>query len=605
MRQISSAESTPVDSSNCDAFPLEHIFQTTSMVVPTQASIQTGPVGSCCTFSEALVDALAGMGITDAFSVFGGAIAPFCEALSRSRIRLTHCRHEAGAAFAAIEASLAYDRPVLVVSTAGPGVTNLVTGMTAARWEGAKVLFVSGCTPPALRGRWAFQESSNQGLPLGGLYSPGQVFHHAQIVEDSRELPTVMAKLACGWSRPHGFVAHLGLPISLQVAEAERVEPHALTSIIPSRCDAQTVQDCIRLLSDGSFVIWAGFGARHSARALRELAERADTKVICSPRAKGIIPEDDPRCLGVTGLGGYGPIEAHFERMRPRRILVLGSRLGEMTSFWKPGLVPECGFIHVDLEPSVFGAAFPNVPTLGVQAEIGAFLQQTLDSWPEQRSTITTCRVLDPAAPPRITYRERGPVRPSVLMQAIQQEIVERTNSIVLAESGNSFSLGSHHLRFSEPGRYRVSTGFGSMGHAAAGVIGAAIGSGTKAVAIVGDGAMLMLNEINTAATYGVATLWIVLNNAGYGMISQGMRSLGWVPFQTDFIRADFVSIARAMGADGVRVDSESELNAALKAGIEAAGPFVVDVSIDPNELAPSLARNQSLNRQGLKNQSR
>jgi acetolactate synthase-1/2/3 large subunit len=141
------------------------------------------------------------------------------------------------------------------------------------------------------------------------------------------------------------------------------------------------------------------------------------------------------------------------------------------------------------------------------------------------------------------------------------------------------------------------------MGHAAAGVVGASIGSRSKALAIVGDGAMLMLNEISTAASYGIGAIWIVLNNASYGMISQGMRSLGWTPFETDFTRADFVSIARAVGADGVRVERESELNSALRTGLSVKGPFVIDVLIDPNELAPSAARNRSLGRQGLKTQ--
>lgn len=600
MRQIRSAENTSSAAHTREDTALERIFPKTSMVVPTAVTTK----GLVSTFSEALVQALFDMGIRDAFAVFGGVIAPFCEALSRSSIRLTHYRHEAGAAFAAIEASLASDRPVLVVATAGPGVTNLVTGMAAARWEGAKVLFVSGCTPPELRGRWAFQESSSNGVLLDGLYSSGHLFHHAQIIEDVRELPTAMAKLRAGWARPNGYVAHLGLPLSLQVADTTPVEAHATSSVIPSGCDLRTVQECIRQLQDGPFVIWVGFGARHAAQALRDFAQRADAKVICSPRAKGIISEDDPRLLGVTGLGGYGPIEEYFAHTPPQRILVLGSRLGEMTSFWQSGWIPEGGLIHVDLEPSVFGAAFPNVPTLGIQSEISAFLEQALEAWPE-RSTVTTSHAQQRDMPSLIAMREHGPVRPSFLMQAIQREIVEQTSAIVLAESGNAFSLGSHHLRFREPRRYRVSTGFGSMGHAAAGVVGATMNSTNKAVAIVGDGAMLMLNEINTAATYGIPALWIVLNNAGYGMIAQGMRSLGWVPFETDFARADFVAIARAMGATGIRVDTEPEVTAALRIGIQASGPFVIDVAIDANEMAPSKGRNRSLSKQGLETPKR
>src|SRR6185436_12930611 len=108
----------------------------------------------------------------------------------------------------------------------------------------------------------------------------------------------------------------------------------------------------------------------------------------------------------------------------------------------------------------------------------------------------------------------------------------------------------------------------------------------------------LMLNELNTAANYSLGCVWIVLNDARYGMIEQGMESVGWTPFETDFPRADFVAIARAMGADGIRVEREEDVAAALQAGLASLGPFVIDVIIDPTEIAPAGQRNQSLTKQ-------
>jgi acetolactate synthase-1/2/3 large subunit len=146
-----------------------------------------------------------------------------------------------------------------------------------------------------------------------------------------------------------------------------------------------------------------------------------------------------------------------------------------------------------------------------------------------------------------------------------------------------------------------VSTSFGSMGQAAAGVLGAALGGKNKAVAIVGDGAMMRNNEVSTAANYGIGAVWVVLNDARYGMVEEGMRSVGWEPFETDFPRVDFVAVARAMGGDGIRVEREEDLAAALRAGMSSLGPFVIDVLVDPKELAPSGKRNQSLKAQGLR----
>jgi acetolactate synthase-1/2/3 large subunit len=545
--------------------------------------------------------------VEHAFGLFGGGIAPFCEAVSRSSIRLFHCRHESSAAFAAIESSLASGRPAVVIATTGPGVTNLYTGMAAARAEGAKVLFVSGATPAAQRGRGAFQETGGAFSALGPLFVSGNLFHHAGVIEAAAELDSVLSRLTCGFARPNGFIAHLGLPLAVQTATREASQSR-ITITLPPVCDPATIAQCAALLAAEDFVIWAGFGAQRSAPLVRELARVSGARVMSTPRGKGVMPEHDPLYLGVTGLGGHAEVTDYLQLARPARALVLGSRLGEMSSFWSPELVPAAGLIHVDLNPEAFGAAYPEVATLAVQAEIGSFLRDLLRAWPAPRrisSVSAASAALALPAPsvvraPTRTARTHGPVRPSFLMQEIQREIVEQSQAIVMTEAGNSFLLGSHYLRFSEPSRYRVSTGFGSMGHATGGVIGAALAKGNKAFALVGDGSMLMQNEINTAANYGLGAVWIVLNDARYGMIDQGMQSVGWTPFETEFPRADFAAIARAMGAGGVRVECESDVAAALRLGLVAEVPFVIDVLVDPTEIAPSGQRNASLVKQGL-----
>jgi acetolactate synthase-1/2/3 large subunit len=541
---------------------------------------------------------LAGLGVEHAFGVFGGGIAPFCEAVSRSPIKLIHCRHEAGAAFAAIESSLSSGKPSVVVATTGPGVTNLLTGMVAARAEGAKVIFVSGTTNAAQRGRCAFQETTASGSGFSGLFSSGPLFHHAQIVEDPAELEGLCTRLASGVTRPNGFVAHVGLPISVQTASTTPLRPR-LTSLPAGGADALTVARCVELLKQEPFVIWAGFGARDAAPELRRFAELTSARVMCSPRGKGVLPEDHPLYLGVTGLGGHPRPEEYVRAARPARALVLGTRLGEMTSFWSEGLIPREGFIHVDVDRDVFGAAYPNAPTLGVQAEIRALLSALLEAWPKAGDHPPPRSSRPRAVPPApVEARVGGRVRSSYLMAALQRTVVEASDAVVLTEAGNSFMLGSSHLRFDRAGRYRVSTAFGSMGHAAAGVLGAALARG-KAVALVGDGALLMLNEMSTAAQYAIPAVWVVLNDARYGMIARGLESLGFKPFETDFPEADFVAIARGMGVPGITVEHEDELEAALEAALDAEGPFVVDVMIDRSEAPVKNRRNDSLISQG------
>jgi acetolactate synthase-1/2/3 large subunit len=181
-------------------------------------------------------------------------------------------------------------------------------------------------------------------------------------------------------------------------------------------------------------------------------------------------------------------------------------------------------------------------------------------------------------------------------MSAIQRTVVDGSDAVVLAESGNSFTWATNYLRFAQPGRYRVSTNVGSMGHAATGVLGAALGRGGKAVAIVGDGAMLMNMEVNTAAKQGLPAVWIVLNDGRYNMCYQGMAALDMAGCaDATFPPTDFAMLARAMGAEGLRVESEDELEAGLARALAAPGPFILDVLIDADQVAPTNGRNEGL----------
>ena len=361
------------------------------------------------------------------------------------------------------------------------------------------------------------------------------------------------------------------------------------------------VADCAEQLKAGSFAIWAGFGATAAAPLVRELAERSGAMVFCSPRAKGILPEDHPQYLGVTGLGGHDAVTSYMVQRQPHWVLVLGTRLGEATSFWDQDMVPRGGFFHVDVDADVPGTSYPEAHTFGIQADVGLFLEALLEHFPagEARPIPRASAPPDWDDPMPIRLAGRGPVRPQLLMQAIQRHVVDRSEALVLSECGNSFAWCNHHLRFPAPRRYRVSTLFGSMGHAATGVVGAALATGRKAVAVVGDGSMLMNSEISTAAQYSAPAVWIVLNDSGYGMCRDGQRALGLTDRNVAFPTVDFVALARSLGAAGTRVDDEDELDAAMEEAMQAEGPFVVDVRIDSDETSPLLRRFESLIQQG------
>ena len=547
--------------------------------------------------STALVEALVGLGVKHAFGVMGGAIAPLFHAVAHSELATYHFRHEAGAAFAAVETSLATRCPVLVFTTAGPGLTNAITGMLAARWEGAHVIFVSAATSAANRGRVATQETSPATIASHGLYLSGGALHYATTIEHPAQLAPALAQLATGLARPNGFVAHLSLPIDLQRASCPRIVPLVRDGLVPT-CNPELVAAHAARFTAEPPVLWLGYGARHAAPLVRRLADRLGARVMCSPRAKGVFPEDHPRFLGVTGLGGHTRVDELLVAHRPATTLVLGTRMGESTSFWAPELAPREAFVHVDVDPAAFGAAYPEVRTEAVLCEIGLYVTALLEALGPAPSLTTAT-----TAPPqrsRMQVRRDGAVRPQLVLEELQRQAVDEGDAWIMAESGNSFCWTTHLLRFREPGRYRVSTGFGSMGHATTGVVGAALARRGKAIAVVGDGAMMMMNEVHSAVQYGASALWIILNDACYLMCAQGMRVMGWEPFSCDLPRVDFVALARAIGADGERVTTEGEMAPALDRALRARGPWVLDVTTDPAEAPPSGRRNKSLMQQGF-----
>jgi len=547
--------------------------------------------------SDALVRLLAEAGTSHAFGLIGGAIAPFARALQNGPIEIVHCRHEAGAAFAALEGYFTTGRPGLVFTTTGPGLTNALTGLAAARWEGGKVVLVSAASPIQNRGRWAFQETSH--LDVTGAFPSSGLFHYSALLDDVTAFPVVANRLIRGLRRPGPFVAHLQIPLSLQPTPLP-LSP-ALRAAGGNRivADSGVIDRIARTLSGSSFVIWAGFGAREGSAALTAFAEKTGAPVMCSPRGKGVFPEDHPLYLGVTGLGGHAAVDEYMTEHRPDYVLVLGTRLGEMTSSWDHNMLPREAFIHVDIDPDVFGAAYPDVTTVGVQSDVGEFLTELLRrGGAELRSSAKPPKKNPfPKAP---EARAEGPVRPQVLLGAMQRHMLEEGQPVtVMSEAGNAFAWATHWLRFSGSSKYRVSMGFGSMGHAVGAALGIAVVGKQKGVALLGDGAMLMNNEVSTAVQHGAPAVWVVLNDSRYGMIHQGMQSIRYEPFATAIPEADFAKMADAMGAKGIRVVSELELPAALETAMREPGPVVVDVVIDGDEPAPARKRNQSLLGQG------
>ncbi|HYX38081.1 MAG TPA: thiamine pyrophosphate-binding protein [Oligoflexus sp.] len=240
------------------------------------------------TVAEALPKILYAMGINQAFGVSGGALASLWGTLSNSPIHVIHCRHEAGATFAAVEAYFAANRPTLVFTTAGPGITNALTGMLSARDEGAKILLISASTPAPQRGRFGIQDLSLQNHTTETSLTLGAPFNLAASIESAEQLPALLNRIAHGFADPQGFVAHLSISPSVQMS----VFSQFLIPSLPNRpvrltCDPETITKCLEYFRE-PIALWVGFGARHCSHEIIKLAEALQAPVMGDRRLIGV-----------------------------------------------------------------------------------------------------------------------------------------------------------------------------------------------------------------------------------------------------------------------------------------------------------------------------
>ena len=545
-----------------------------SIAIPSVTSVSVG---------ETLAAWLEALGVRLVFGVSGGGVATLWGSLSRSAgLQVVHCQHESGAAFCATEASLASGAPVAVFTTTGPGLTNALTGLLAAREEGARVLVFSGVTPTSRRHRAATQESGPSTV-FAALYASGGIFDLAATVEDPCMLPHLLQQVEEGLGTEGGYVAHIAVPTDVQSEPApfRRVPVHYRGA----RPDPDALDALADRLASHRCAIVAGFGARGCTEELRALAEALEAPVVVTPRGKGVFPARHPLHLGVLGFAGHEPALAALARHQPEQVLVLGSRLGEGSSQYTRAFD---GAELVFVGSGTLTGALQGTRVERMQGAIGDVVRGL-------RNRLPAGRIQPLCTPPDSTGVEPSDaVSPIALMHAVQRGCVDGSDVGLLAESGNAFAFAIHHLALDTP-RLRVSVGWGSMGHFCAGVVGAALGSGRRQVALVGDGAMQMQHELLTAVRHGIDATWIVLNDGGYGMCRQGMASLGIDGVDCELPEVDFTAWAHALGVPARTVSSNAALDEALRFATTGSGPRLLDVRVDRAVMAPISGRVRQL----------
>jgi acetolactate synthase-1/2/3 large subunit len=367
--------------------------------------------------------------------------------------------------------------------------------------------------------------------------------------------------------------------------------------------DWSALQTAFRLLLEAKRpCLLAGHGVSlaGASEALLRFARAANIPVMTSPKGKGVFPETDPHWLGVLGFGGHELAEKYLQSGDIDALLVIGSSLNEfVTNAWSLPIASQHRLIQIDIDPTVIGrnhavdvavAADARTALLELTRlfEIGQPPERDFAPLTELRES--TPRYLAAAA----AESEACPLKPQRLMRELRRAMPD--DAMLFVDNGTSIIWGVHYFEVRERETFFIDLGLASMGSAVAGAVGGALAApARRAVALVGDAAFAMNGfEVHTAVEQKLPVIWVVLNNNGHGMVHQGDklmrgRDLGASRFNRE---VDSAGVARALGAYGVQVSSPSELRRALEeAFARTDGPTVIDAVIDPEEMAPTLAR--------------
>ncbi len=538
------------------------------------------------TVAELIAATLRAAGVRLAFTVPGESFLPVLDAFETVGIRVVATRHEGAAAFAAEAYGQLTGRPAVCLGTRAVGAANLAIGVHTATADSTPMFVLIGNVTSEVRGRESFQEADLVGT-LGRLAKwTGEIEDPAQA---AGTLETAVRATVEGRPGPSVLVVPEDV-LALAIPEgtvAPVVRPH------PEPPDTADVRAVLHFLAGAERpLILAGAGVLRArcSNDLVRLAELLHVPVVASWRRGDVIPNDHPLYLGMTGYGSPSIVRERIAAADA--LLVLGSRLNEPTTSGYRVPAPGQRWMHVDLEPREGAIGDTPAPVRAIRADARAFVRAALTRLreavllaqplqardrhnPADRAAWEAATIVDDSA-------WDGPgIHPGRIVTELRRLLPE--DAIITTDAGGFAGWAARGFRFGRPGTFLGPTS-GAMGYGLPAAIAAAlVHRERRVVALLGDGGLGMtLAELETAVRVDAHVVAIVFDNESYGMIRghQGLSGSPTLP-GTNLGPLDFAAVARACGARGVRVDTDSAFEPALRTALAASGPTVIHLALD------------------------
>jgi acetolactate synthase-1/2/3 large subunit len=557
----------------------------------------------------ALLKALEQEGVEVVFGIPGGASMPIYDPLvDGSTIRHILCRHEQGAGHAAEGYAWATGKVGVCMATSGPGGTNLVTPIADAKMDSVPLVAITGQVPTPVVGNDAFQEADITGITMPITKHNFLVKDVDDVVETVREAFHIAST-----GRPGPVL--VDLPKDVLLAETTYVWPESLK--LPgykptTKGNQRQVVEAVKLILKAERpVLYVGGGVikADATQPLYALATEGRLPVVTTLMARGAFPDSHDLCLGMPGMhGNYTAVTA----MQKADLLVaLGARFDDRVTGKLAGFAPQAKIVHVDIDPAEIGKnRAADVPIVGDCDDVITKLMNELHERqgdaggpPDRSPWLNLLADWKRRFPYVYDQQPDGPLKPQFCVERLRA--LADDDTILVSGVGQHQMYASQYWRFERPRHWINSGGLGTMGFAVPAAMGAKVGQpDERVVAIDGDGCFQMTaQELATSATEKIPFVTAILNNGYLGMVRQWQELFFDQRYSGVYLDPDvpdYVKLAEAYGAVGLKVERPEEVDAAIdKAYSVTDRSVVIDFRVDPAEgvfpMVPAGASNDDI----------
>ena len=554
------------------------------------------------TGSEIVIECLKEQGVDTVFGYPGGAILNVYDELYKHQNEIKHIltSHEQGAAHAADGYARATGKVGVCLATSGPGATNLVTGIATAYMDSIPIVAITCNVGVSLLGKDSFQEIDITGITL-------PITKHNFIVKDVNNLAATIRKAfaIAKKGRPGPVLIDIPKDVTANKAEYIKEEP---VPVEPSQNICETQLDkAVEMIKEAKKpYIFVGGGAILSGASeeLYTFAKKVDAPVTDSLMGKGAFPGTDPLYTGMLGMHGtktsnYGVSECDL-------LIVIGARFSDRVTGNAQKFAQNAKIIQIDVDVAEMNK---NVMiSAGVVGDIKVVLDRLNERLEQQEHTEWVAKIQKYKEDYPLVYHKDVLSGPFVVEEIYRQT---KGEAIISTEVGQHQMWAAQYYKYTKPRTFLTSGGLGTMGYGLGAALGAKSGREDKVVVnIAGDGCFRMnMNEIATAVRHNIPVIQVVINNHVLGMVRQWQNLFYGQRYSATVLNdaVDFVKLAEAMGAEGIRVTTQEEFKSAFEKAMNLGRPVVIDCQIDSDDkvwpmVAPGAAISEAFDEADLKN---